>query len=448
MIRRKRLKYKNFFSEIQEIQETQKRQKQRGLNDYNIFSSLYKQSNEVDLHSKFLVSLLNPSSQHYQEDFFLQLFIDHLKTKIVNFDFECSLSVKVLREYRDIDIYITNGNQHIIIENKIWAKDQACQIMKYINIVVNENSLDIDDNGVVKDLLVIYLTARTTKIKPDGHELVENKYITYPNTDSLSKCSKEMLASKRIDTSLQNYKVRYVQMNYEHDILFWLNTIHKEVYNLLNLRIIVEQYIELIERLLGQYNSKVNNMKEFLVSSEENLKIAADIYDNYSTIRSKIVKDFFSKHLIEGFQTLLDESDNYKGWSISVDTSKLNEKHSYPIKVYEDVQWKIVFQFGFTKKDMNDGYYGISKYEELTSLSELREKYCPQLLDWKEHSNWSLFWNRTPMRYSNDKKNFIRFKFDTDKVVEEYFNLFTTTMAVLADKGCTLKEINNKLNSI
>ncbi len=132
MIRRKRLKYKNFFSEIQEIQETQKRQKQRGLNDYNIFSSLYKQSNEVDLHSKFLVSLLNPSSQHYQEDFFLQLFIDHLKTKIVNFDFECSLSVKVLREYRDIDIYITNGNQHIIIENKIWAKDQACQIMKYI----------------------------------------------------------------------------------------------------------------------------------------------------------------------------------------------------------------------------------------------------------------------------------------------------------------------------
>lgn len=50
-------------------------QRHRGLNDFNPFTIVLHGHDEVRLHSRFLRHLLDPHADHYQDDFFLQLFL-------------------------------------------------------------------------------------------------------------------------------------------------------------------------------------------------------------------------------------------------------------------------------------------------------------------------------------------------------------------------------------
>ena len=63
-------------------------------------------------------------------------------------------NTSVFAEYKSIDLYLTDGNNHIIIENKIWAGDQHKQIKRYIETIKKENK-DID---LTENLVVIYLS--------------------------------------------------------------------------------------------------------------------------------------------------------------------------------------------------------------------------------------------------------------------------------------------------
>lgn len=96
---------------------------------FNIFKVLHKSHDERRLHSRFLSNLLAPNSNHGKKTFFLEKFIDFIKEENPDFSFEISKNTKVKpnefekSEWNDIDIYIENDNQAIIIENKIFAGD-------------------------------------------------------------------------------------------------------------------------------------------------------------------------------------------------------------------------------------------------------------------------------------------------------------------------------------
>ena len=84
-----------------------------------------------------IASLLDPSGEHYQSNLFLDKFLEVLNVPEFQIDSEkCS----VYREYKNIDLYITDSNKHIIMENKIYARDQKEQIKRYIEIIKKENS--------------------------------------------------------------------------------------------------------------------------------------------------------------------------------------------------------------------------------------------------------------------------------------------------------------------
>ena len=55
-----------FLRKINDIKAQNEQKKIRGFNDYNIFSTLHKDSDEVNLHSRFIHSLLDPSGKHNQ----------------------------------------------------------------------------------------------------------------------------------------------------------------------------------------------------------------------------------------------------------------------------------------------------------------------------------------------------------------------------------------------
>jgi hypothetical protein len=298
-------KYKELFEHFENFWNIQKKQKQRGLNDFNLLTTVLKYSDEVRLHSRMIGSLLNPEAKHYQGTLFLELFL-----KVIGLD-KWGLNLehtKVFIEYEDIDLYITDGEKHIIIENKIWAEDQPCQIMKYINIIVEENkdSIDITNEAagypvLDKDTIqVLYLTPQTKDI-PTAHKEDEDGYIFFKGRKDpdkeLLECSKKSKVKKNIPNDLKNYKCKYKKITYKNDIENWLQKSQNEVRNITNLNESIQQYIDVVARVNKNYKGKVMNLKDFTKENKIELKVLFDMQEEIVTLLGGLLYDLFSMEI-------------------------------------------------------------------------------------------------------------------------------------------------------
>ena len=167
--KKEKIDYNSFFKKYKHYKQTQENQKKRGLNDYNILTSVLKQNDEVRLHSRMIKSLLDPNGTHYQDNLFLDIFLEVLE--ILDFNIKtksCWVETEYGNKKDRIDIYVTDNKKHIIIENKLDATDQKEQIKRYIDLIYDENS-DVKYN----DILVIYLSI--DKDKPSDESLGKYK---------------------------------------------------------------------------------------------------------------------------------------------------------------------------------------------------------------------------------------------------------------------------------
>ena len=200
------------------------RQRAMGKHDYNIFTLFHGFSDEVNLHSNFIASLLDPNGDHYKGDLFLKLFLE--TCGIDDFGIDTSRAT-VFKEFKHIDIYISDGKKHIILENKVYAKDQPTQIARYIDTIKMEGAKD-------EDICVLYL-------HPDGELPKENSLGGYKLNQDNTKLEK--------DGSIINFKV----ISYEDEILSWIDRCKKEVSNLTDLNIFLSQYKDVIEMIYNRY---------------------------------------------------------------------------------------------------------------------------------------------------------------------------------------------------
>ena len=103
---------------------------------FNIFSVLRAESDEENLHSRFLAALLS-----HRKSGDLPLW--NLE------DFLCSVAgverfrldgAEVIREHHNIDILIRNSRSReaVVLENKIWARDQDRQLARYAERMEND----------------------------------------------------------------------------------------------------------------------------------------------------------------------------------------------------------------------------------------------------------------------------------------------------------------------
>ena len=111
--------YARFFSEVGTYLSKEKERKKID-NDYNPLLVIHSQSDEVKLHSRIIHSLLDTRGSHYQGSLFLEPFLKMLDFKDFALDLHRAF---VMREYNHIDLYISDNDKHIIIENKIYAGD-------------------------------------------------------------------------------------------------------------------------------------------------------------------------------------------------------------------------------------------------------------------------------------------------------------------------------------
>lgn len=200
--------------------------------NFNVFTLLKREDDEVHTHSAILADLLNPKGTHGQGSVFARLFLERLGVKNLYGDNDDLDDASVNKEvdagaYGRIDILFETKNACLVIENKIYADDQSKQMERYHNYVKTKD---------VKTTNVIYLTL----------------FGSDPSEYAFGS-----LGSKDRDG------IR--RLSYKSDIVDWLDACIKEVARVPQVRELLIQYQNLLRKLTGSLNRSLTmDLKELL----------------------------------------------------------------------------------------------------------------------------------------------------------------------------------------
>lgn len=279
------------------------------------------------IHSKFLAELLNPHGSHGLGSAFLEAFYEQIelneltpKNSSIKTEFTCPEG--------KMDIVISNENDTVVIENKIYALDQSDQLKRYSEWLNKQEKAN-------KKL--IYLTL-------DGHEASNAKGIDYQ------------------------------QISYRNDILQWLDKCIAEIFkNTLPakdgktnafakkqidernafIKKLLLQYKELIKKLtrMDMEPEMKNKISEVITSNKKNYLAAALTAKAFDSIHQVFLRNIVKKACEE-------EREKWPWgkemeWEIS--TNKYNQFGiSYTPK---GKQYKLFFEFQM--ENYQKLYYGL-----------------------------------------------------------------------------------------
>jgi hypothetical protein len=295
-----------------------------------------KETHEVGMHSNILASLLNPDGLHYQGDLFLKLFVEHVLSENIgeNIVFEAE-------EYTDgarrIDFTLKSDSCYIGIEMKVNAGDLKEQIYDYHQYLSKKAAIA----GVDK-VMMFYLT-KNGKVAPE-----------------FSKC-------KNQDDNISDC-VDVKNIAFDKHILNWIEACQKELKEASNLYEAFNNYKDIVEKITGKSQSKIDSLDNFMLKNQEIFYISQDIYDKqrkelfdnqqdinfqeiyngYAEARKAIVDSFFKKELIKYLRT--------NGYIVI-----LEDDEKGPLLKVMDASETIIFGFGKWK---NEAYYMIDDKKE------------------------------------------------------------------------------------
>ena len=315
------------------------RQRAMGKHDYNIFTLFHGFSDEVNLHSNFIASLLDPNGDHYKNDLFLKLFLE--TCGIDDFSIDTSTAT-VFKEFKHIDIYISDGKKHIILENKVYAKDQPTQIARYIYTIQKEGVKE-SDSVKDEDICVLYL-------HPDGK---------LPDNQSFGDYHAKLLG--------ENPSIKFKVISYGNEILKWIDRCKNEVSNITDLNVFLSQYKDVIEMIYDRYKriDEMNN-EDLVKIFKDNYRAVSDIVSNYEQTRRKIIDEFF-KNISDNLKGIYKKED---GFEICYPNSIIKDygKNCQPIKITQK-RWELFdFAIEFLDKDLKSPIIGFVKNEKSKSI--------------------------------------------------------------------------------
>ena len=225
---------------------------------FNIFS-IAGVNHYENTHSAILAELLNPKGSHGLKSMFLQAFIDRIKLKDELKDFDCeNANVKTEAPTEDgrIDILIRDNKDHtIIIENKIYARDQDKQLKRY--------------------------NAHGIKISIDKYQIL---YLTLNGTEASVNSGQD---------------IKYQQVSYSSDIIAWLEDCLNLSARFPLVRETINQYINHLKQLTNQ-DMDTKNKEEIvriLALSEDSLQAAFTIFENNGALKDYLISNFFNPQL-------------------------------------------------------------------------------------------------------------------------------------------------------
>lgn len=386
-----------FKNDLIKASESLEKQKEQGKNYFNIFDALgvsYKEN----YHSAFIAYLLDTNSEHYQS-VFAELFLAKLsKEQTIPSKVFGNLSVEKLqsvateatteriKQNRRVDILLQFDNfVNIIIENKIYAKDQNAQIKDYV--------FDISKNKdyTPNKTLVIYM-------HPNEKDPSEVSFGSGRGKWYLDKEGQYCI----IRDNSGNIKAYYFQMSYKW-IKSWVESCVKELEkqaktkargdshtrgeNGLNKIIFgLKQYIEILERRITDECEENDPVAKFIMQDDKNQKMALEIMKNkkhnlhktltnsWDKISESIVEKFYDDLLKDFEKGVKIGKDIYKADRTDDEIGKRGWQMVFYKKVREELDLDYVIAFGYDKSKFampylayGAWYYHSTKYDKIVN---------------------------------------------------------------------------------
>ena len=393
-------KLESMLKQIKFLSDKLEAKKLRGNNDYNLFLALLDINDEVRLHSRFIYSLLDTSSPHYQKELFLELFIKACGLD----DFGLNLqTAKVYKEYENIDIYITDGTKHIILENKINAGDQEAQIKRYIKTVQKENDGEAE-------IYVLFLS-------PERRE---------PSDYSLDGL--KIKDGKIIDEN-SNEVAKFKAVSYNKEIMKWLGSCLDEAGNLANLAAVISQYKSIIEKIYGEYKGVEIDTEEISKIILENYDIVDEIRNKYFDIANAKRLNEFMSNVKTGLEKRLSQE-----WCVEIEEAD-TRRYFEPISFYK-YSWGndhiLTFTLEFDNRNFLNPYIGLA-YD----TKRIKKEYVDNIQVESLSNEWKV--GERFARYKMlGKCQFLREiivnKYSETELVEEFVKMKDELEEPLADK--------------
>lgn len=326
-------------------------------------------------HSAILAELLNPSGTHGLRSQFLVCFIETLGSDFAIKSFN-SDTARVFTEYSTeegrIDIFIEdNQNKCIIIENKIYAKDQPDQLKRYDRYAKTHR----------KEAQIVYLTLF-------GNEASEQSSANIP----------------------------YLKISYKEGIINWLEKCVAIASRFPIVRETIVQYINHLKQLTNQDMDKKNEAEIVAILSKiENLKAARAIFQNYSAVYNHLAKEYFNPGM--------EEYARQNGLEYHYERSE----ELYVRFYFTHSEWQGKYHIGFTFEG-NKCHYGLCNHLKVYRLSAANREILHEKLNElgvlsRKESEWWPFYAHYPNlsveTWENDIVKSNRFMNDCKKKIEE-----------------------------
>ena len=339
-----------FLQRFREFNADIEARKKRGQNDFNPLLCVQKIDNEENMHSGFLYALLNPYGEHYQDDLFLKLFVKSIGLQEW---FGSTSGAEVYKEYKNIDIYITNGTKHIIVENKIWARDQGTQIARYIEAIAEVDSSDEGESSVeYENIAVVYLAP----------------YIKEPEAKSLDKW--HLQGESLVDS--ENNQVRFKAISYENEMIDWLESALNEAGGISNLRMAIECYTDVVKRLTGQKENTMDLQAFFhKEGNEQFLDIALELVAR----KNEVLKAHFNaiaREIENKYKKDYEINVWDSGRGISVRHNEFDEIHNFCFYIAAEItdKEKILLEIYLWKSNTEQRKRIIEKIKEVLNVND------------------------------------------------------------------------------
>lgn len=311
----------NFLNQIKNLIDLYDQQRRITGENFNIFSIMSMESDEVFTHSALITELLDPNGSHGLGQVPLELFIQEVFPD--QFEFSCENAIskkefhigKIDKDYESggrIDIIVReksandDSDKIILIENKIYANEQKNQLVRY--------------STKYKNAKLLFLTLT-------GYKSSQHDEIDFP----------------------------YIAISYKLHILNWLSACVKHAYDKPMVREVLNQYIYLIKKITNQTTNKKME-KDIIEIIKSNFIAAQEINKNFDKAVENIKKDFLKK-LIEVLEI---ESPNLK-FSLS---RFMDKEDCIKIDLDDNKLSKVELIFRFNRWD-----------EATLSIIDFKEKY-------------------------------------------------------------------------
>ncbi len=323
---------------------------------FNIFSAMYKQTDERRLHSRFIATLLNPFASHRAGSLFLRHFMEMFSDiDFSNFQNAIVYPDEIHKaERNNIDILIIDrmSRHAVIIENKIHAGDSnnenGGQLERYYKHIRDDEKIKGEN------IHVFYLTL-------DGHE---------PSDESLGEFK-----------TLKNINGQCI--SYENHIIDWLNLCVKEVYNQPFIRESILQYKKLIIKMTNSNTSieERKRIKDLIGKDEDSINATKYLFDNFHHVKWHTIADFWNE-LAEALNNnkleVLNSVENKAITEIThYENNRNGENCGLSFKVNDKIEGFVWHEkdeylfWGFEKDGMSDAQTKV--FEQLEKNGEISE---------------------------------------------------------------------------